>query len=143
MGHDTNVDMPIELVLLAAEPVSADPTELSAALRYAVRDPYAVTLHFPANGVSPAVTWTFDRQLLLTGLRVHAGEGDVRIWPAHDRPDHTYIQLSAPSGRALFAAATQDLQLFLDTTIALVAEGAEADQVDMDAELDALLGPVS
>lgn len=142
MVRDTDVEMTIQLVLLATEPIPAEPTALGASLRYAVRDPYAVTVHFPAGAASSPVTWTFDRDLIADGLHGSAGEGDVHIRPAADRPGATYIQLSAPAGRALFAAPTAVLQLFLDATTTLVPVGAEADHVDFDAELEAVFGTV-
>lgn len=142
MVRDTDVDMTIQLVLLATEPIPAEPTALVASLRYAVRDPYAVTVHFPAGASSSPVTWTFDRELIARGVRDAAGEGDVHIWPAADRPDATYIQLSAPAGRALFAAPTAVLQLFVDATTTIVPIGAETEHIDVDAELEAVFGKV-
>jgi hypothetical protein len=142
MVHDTDVDMTIQLVLLATEPVPAEPTTLTASLRYVSTDPFAVSVLFPAGAASSAVTWTFDRHLIAAGLRASAGEGDVRVWPAADRPGSTYLQLSAPAGRALFAAPSAVLQLFLDATTRLVPIGAETEHVDIDAELGALLGHV-
>lgn len=142
MVRDTDVDMTIQLVLLATEPVPAEPATLSASLRYAVRDPYAVTVHFPAGAASSPVTWTFDRELIARGLHASTGEGDVRIWPAADRPGATYIQLSAPAGRALFAGPSAVLQLFVDATTTIVPIGSEAEHIDVDAELAAVFGTV-
>ncbi|MDR1998329.1 MAG: SsgA family sporulation/cell division regulator [Frankiaceae bacterium] len=142
MVRDADVEMTIQLVLLSTEPIPTDPTPLSAALRYAVRDPYAVAVCFPAGVASSPVTWTFDRELVASGVRAPAGEGDVHIWPAADRPDSTYIQLSAPAGRALFAAPTAVLQLFIDATTTLLPIGTETDHIDFDAELAAVFGTV-
>lgn len=142
MARDADVDMTIHLVLLATDPIASEPTGLTASLRYAARDPYAAALHFPAGSASTPVTWTFDRELLLRGARERAGDGDVRVWPAGDRPDATYIELSAPAGRALFAAPTAALQLFIDATTTLVPIGSESIGIDIDAELQAILGTV-
>jgi hypothetical protein len=50
-----------------------------------------------------------------------------------------YVELCSPSGRALFTLPRPVLADFLTRCHALVAPGAEADHLDIDAELDLLL----
>jgi hypothetical protein len=49
------------------------------------------------------------------------------------------VELSAPSGWAVFATAAGRLGEFLLATYQLVPAGAELDRVDVDAELAALV----
>jgi hypothetical protein len=142
MVFGADVDMTVRLTLLATEPVATEPAQLLAALRYTPEDPYAVKVVFPAGPSSTAVTWTFDRELIRSGLIRRAGHGDVRIWPGAESGEHdsTYLELTAPGGRALLSAPTATLVAFLDATSAAVPFGAEAELIDIDAELDALLG---
>lgn len=142
MVFGADVDMAVRLTLLATEPVASGRTELRCSLRYAPIDPYAVSVVFQAVPTASAVTWTFDRELMRLGLTGQTGLGDVRIWPGPvtDSPDTTYLELTAPTGRALLGAPTSILLAFLDATAAAVPFGAEAEFVDMDAELEALLG---
>lgn len=140
MAPGAAVDMAVRFTLHATEPVPCERTMLHSILRYAAVDPYAVAIMFPAGPSSEAVTWALDRDLVRAGLSAAAGIGDVRIWPAPEDGDTTYVELRAPAGQALLSASTTQLQAFLDATAAVVAFGAEADFVDIDAELEALLG---
>ena len=140
-----DVEVPVRLTLLAAEPVRCEPTTLTSTLRYCPADPYAVSIVFPAAASSPGVTWTFDRDLLRSGIAGAAGVGDVRIRAvdAADRgghPDTALITLTAPGGRAVLSAPLPVLRRFLDAASAVVAFGREPDFVDLDGELEALLG---
>lgn len=56
---------------------------IPVALRFAVAEPLAVRIVFPA-GLSPEGTdneWVFPRALLEAGLQAPTGTGDVRVWP--------------------------------------------------------------
>jgi hypothetical protein len=142
MIFGADVDMAVRLTLLATEPVPSEPAHLVCSLRYAPSDPYAVSVVFPSGPEAMTVTWTFDRQLLRDGITGHAGVGDVQIWPSDDprQPMATFVELTAPGGRALLSAPTAALMQFLDATAAVVGFGAEDEHIDMDAELEALLG---
>ncbi|MCU1689620.1 MAG: sporulation and cell division protein SsgA [Pseudonocardiales bacterium] len=142
MGSGADVDLTVRLTLLATEPVSSERTQLVSSLRYSPSDPYAVSVVFPAGPAASAVTWTFDRELMRLGITRQTGLGDVQIWPAPDADDAgtTYVELTAPGGRALLSAPTTALVAFLDATAAAVPFGTEAEFIDMDAELEALLG---
>jgi hypothetical protein len=113
---------------------------LDASLRYDRDDPYAVHLSFPTSSGRHPIEWIFARSLVADGLTVPAGDGDVRIWPAPaDLTGPVYVELCSPSGRALFAVPRPVLAEFVARCHVLVAPGAEAEYLDLDAELDMLL----
>ncbi|QIZ33927.1 SsgA family sporulation/cell division regulator [Saccharopolyspora sp. ASAGF58] len=107
-------------------------------LRYDTRDPYAVVAAF-RTGRAGWVEWVFARDLLADGLIAHAGEGDVTIRPALDAPEVVAIELSSPSGHAVFEASAQELADFLDRTYDVVVPGNENLWVDVDEALTRLL----
>ncbi|MGW0561108.1 SsgA family sporulation/cell division regulator [Streptomyces sp. NPDC003016] len=105
-------------------------------LRYATRDPYAVRMTFHLPGDAP-VTWVFGRELLLDGLNMPCGEGDVHIEPAG--PDglmDVHIRLQVAGDRALFRASAAPLVAFLDRTDRLVPLGQECTRGDFDGDLE-------
>jgi Streptomyces sporulation and cell division protein, SsgA len=113
---------------------------LDASLRYDRDDPYAVHLSFPTSPGWDPIEWIFARSLVSDGLTAPAGDGDVRIWPfREDRSGPVYVELCSPSGRALFAVPRPVLAGFVARCHALVPPGAEAEYLDLDAELDLLL----
>jgi len=107
-------------------------------LRYDTSDPYAVVAAF-RTGRAGWVEWVFARDLLADGLIAHAGEGDVAIRPAVDDPEVVAIELSSPSGHAVFEASAQELADFLDRTYDVVVPGNENLWVDVDDALTRLL----
>jgi hypothetical protein len=121
-------------------------TEVPALLCYDASDPFAVRVAFgdPLDGddaLDPddGVTWLLSRELLQAGLDRPAGEGDVRLWPAHAASDAMYLHLRAPSGEALFELSRASVIAFLRRTEALVPLGTEAARLELDDELDLLL----
>ncbi|HEY8373718.1 MAG TPA: SsgA family sporulation/cell division regulator [Pseudonocardiaceae bacterium] len=107
-------------------------------LRYDTQDPYAVVAAF-RTGRAGWVEWVFARDLLADGLIAEAGMGDVRIRPAADNPEVVLIELSSPSGHAVFEASAQELAEFLDRTYDVVVPGNENLWVDLDRALAQLL----
>ena len=98
--------------------------KLDASLGYQPSDPYAVAVTFRTPGGD--VVWTFARELLARGLAAPAGEGDVPVWPS-------------PDGELLVQAPAQDITAFVNQTIALVPEGSEGSQFDIDELIGQLL----
>lgn len=107
-------------------------------LRYDTRDPYAVVAAF-RTGRAGWVEWVFARDLLADGLIAHAGEGDVAIRPSVDDPEVVVVELSSPSGHAVFEASAQELADFLDRTYDVVVPGNENLWVSVDDALTRLL----
>lgn len=107
-------------------------------LRYDTRDPYAVIAAF-RTGHTGWVEWVFSRDLLADGLIAYAGEGDVRIRPAADNPEVVVVELSSPSGHAMFEASAEELADFLDRTYDVVLPGNEDMWVNVDEALTHLM----
>src|SRR3984885_10751126 len=97
--------------------VAPDSTALAvrASLRYDPADPYAVHVLFHAESAGgEAVSWSFARELLVTGLDEPAGIGDVRVWPWNTpRGEFVALALSSPDGNALFEVPRSVLVRFL------------------------------
>lgn len=115
--------------------------ELPASLVYDPEDPYAVALVFHAS--EGDVTWMVSRELLVTGARGPAGDGDVMVWPAltPDLDDAVVIRLQAPSGRLVLRLAMPELDDFLARSLCLVPWGTESAHLDLDALVADLLTP--
>jgi hypothetical protein len=112
-----------------------------AGLGYDAADPYAVRVGFRTAPGGDVVEWTFARQLLTDGVTAPAGEGDVRTWPrSRDGEPVVCLSLTSPSGSALFEIPVPDLVEFLTMTYAAVPTGTESAHVDVEAELEHLLG---
>lgn len=103
-------------------------------------DPYAVHVCFD-TGAKARVIWTFARELLAEGMRQPIGLGDVNLAPVRG-PAGTgrlRLRLSSPTGEATFELPRHDVARFLRATFTLVPPGAEADQLNLDAELASVL----
>ncbi|MFI9389099.1 SsgA family sporulation/cell division regulator [Kutzneria sp. NPDC052558] len=118
----------------------APPIPVEVELRYATRDPFAVTAFFH-TGSDCWVEWCFARDLLADGLLAEAGLGDVRIRPDLDNAELVVLVVSSPAGTAAFEAYAQDLAEFLDHSYDLVPLGAESEWAGVDDELTGLLAP--
>jgi hypothetical protein len=116
----------------AATPVVAD-------LSYDPTDPYAVAATFVLEHMQ--VSWTFARDLLITGVHEPTGDGDVRVWPGLDPLGHALvnIEISSTDGVALLQARSSELHPFVDQMKRVVRPGAESTHVDIDAALAAIL----
>ncbi|MBK3579889.1 SsgA family sporulation/cell division regulator [Streptomyces sp. MBT65] len=108
-------------------------------LGYETCDPYAVRLTFHLPGDAP-VTWTFGRELLIDGVGVACGEGDVRIEPVDpEMLGEVLIRLQVGGDQALFRTGAAPLVAFLDRTDRLVPLGQEGALADFDTHLDEAL----
>ena len=123
-------------------------TDVPAVLGYDPTDPYAVHISFGEVGTSSdgapvapegGITWLLARDLMRAGLDRPAGDGDVRIWPAHSAADVLFLHLRAPSGEALFELSRGAVAAFLRHTDAMVPPGSEGALLGLDDELSALL----
>jgi hypothetical protein len=132
----TTVRSPARFDLIAPH-AEAVPVEVE--LRYDGRDPYAVQASFQTGRTGTTVEWVFARDLLADGMITEAGTGDVKVRPAICSPDRVELELTSPSGHALFAANAADLAEFLERTYELVPPGSEYTWLDLDLALDDLL----
>jgi hypothetical protein len=134
----TAVEVETSLRLVAPDATSLP---VRASLRYDPADPYAVHVLFHAESAGgEAVSWSFARELLMTGLDEPAGMGDVRVWPWNNpRGDFVALALSSPDGNALFEVPRSVLVRFLRRTYVVVPRGKETELLDLDAAVVRLL----
>lgn len=107
-------------------------------LTYHSRDPYAVQASF-RTGNGTAVDWVFARDLLHDGLIAPAGTGDVQVQPMPHNPNRVQLELSSPSGHAVFTTCAQTLGDFLHQTYVAVPPDTEYSWLDFDVALSDLL----
>ncbi|MGZ9931407.1 SsgA family sporulation/cell division regulator [Streptomyces sp. NC-S4] len=94
---------------------------IPVALRFAVAEPLAVRIVFPA-GLSPEGTdneWVFPRALLEAGLQAPTGTGDVRVWPCGRV--QAVVEFHSPEGVAVVQFDIAALRRFLRRTYAPAA----------------------
>ncbi len=132
----TTVRSPAMFDLIAPH-AEAVPVEVE--LRYDGRDPYAVQASFQTGRTGTTVEWVFARDLLADGMITEAGTGDVKVRPALGNPDRIELELTSPSGHALFVARAAQLGDFLERTYELVPPGTEQSWLNLDLALDDLL----
>ena len=115
-------------------------TPLDAEFEYNPADPYAVSILF-SDEPTP-VRWTFARELLVEGFYEPTGDGDVHVWPCLNTEGAAVVilELSSPSGEVLVQVSSRSLSAFIHQMVAMVPSGAEAQHVDLDAEIAQLLG---
>ncbi len=107
-------------------------------LSYHSRDPFAVQASF-RTGNGTAVDWVFARDLLQDGLIAESGTGDVRVMPMPHNPSKVQLELSSPSGHAVFTTCAQALGDFLHRTFEAVPRNTEYSWLDFDMALADLL----
>jgi hypothetical protein len=131
---------------------------LVASMYYSGSDPYAVRMAFHVGSDEP-VEWIFARDLLAAGTESRQGEGDVQVWPSavsvaeagdlvligtadpEESPGRVLnIELSSPFGQAHFEAPAEAMSAFLQRTYQIVPAGQERHYIDIETELNDLLG---
>lgn len=117
---------------------------LVGGLFYSREDPYAIRIAFHLGLYGP-VEWIFARDLLSMGVEGREGTGDVQVWPSAGseggEPGSVLnIELSSPSGQAHFEAPAREVLDFLRRTYRVVPDGEESDHIDVETELNDLLG---
>jgi hypothetical protein len=120
--------------------VSADTgdAEVAAELRYDPRDPLAVSLAIGVECAAPVV-WVFGRDLLADGTSRASGIGDITVEPAKDIDNRDLRITLATDCLATMIADRAKVVEFLVESFTIVPSGCELDQVDLDAEIAALL----
>lgn len=106
-------------------------------LTYHSRDPYAVQAAFRTG--NSTVEWVFARDLLHDGLLAPTGVGDVRVQPLPGNVGRVRLELSSPSGYAVFTTCAQALGDFLNRTYDAVPAGSEYGWLNFDVALTDLL----
>ncbi|WP_338692871.1 SsgA family sporulation/cell division regulator [Streptomyces sp. Q6] len=102
-------------------------------LSYDGTDPLAITMTFDTCRERP-VRWILSRELLAEGLVDPVGEGDVRIWPVHDRDGGlTSFRVRLGNTRtALMEFDAEPVVNWLARTYRMVPRGTELNGVDWD-----------
>jgi hypothetical protein len=117
-------------------------TPVGVELRYDPRDPFAVGAVFDTDGAQ--IPWIFARDLLLDGLSVPTGTGDLHLWPSVDEAGDPVVvlQLCAPDGEAVLQAGAAELGAFLTATMDEIPFGAESVHLDLDGLIADILADV-
>jgi hypothetical protein len=120
-----------ELIQLDDRSVPVDVT-----LAYEAGQPHAVHLTLVLAG-SDSVAWLVSRDLLAEGFVAPVGDGDIRLSPLSDQ--HALLELRSAEGEAWFRIPTDEMLDFLEDSYQLVPKNREAEWLDMDSSLSALL----
>jgi hypothetical protein len=116
-----------------------------ARLEYSETDPWAVWARFragfPGDPMTVDFEWAFARDLLSVGLHVESGQGAVRVrpWVLPRRRRVVMIELLTTAGPVGFTTPAAGVRRFLKAARALVPPGTEAQHVDIDAGIAAIL----
>ena len=157
MNRSSSTTISAELALKLVVPQQTI-VPLVASMYYSGSDPYAVRMAFHV-GTDEPVEWIFARDLLAAGTESRQGGGDVQVWPSaasvaeagdldligtadpeESRGKVLNIELSSPFGRAHFEAPAEAMLAFLQRTYQIVPAGREGRYIDIETELNALLG---
>ncbi|MEU9448839.1 SsgA family sporulation/cell division regulator [Streptomyces sp. NPDC048277] len=113
---------------------------VGARFSYDTARPFEVNVDF-STAAGGAVTWVLSRELLMHGLVVPSGEGDIRVFPPcrHHGGQHLFVLLRGRIGEALLEIDCQPLQAWLVRTLEIVAFGAESESFDWDGSLERVL----
>ena len=112
---------------------------VDADMVYDQRDPFAMSMVFQTL---PPVTWTFSRELLMTGMYEPVGDGDVHVWPCLSGTGEAVVifEFSSPDGEVLVQASLRECTRFVARMLDSVPHGQEAQYLDIDAAITELLG---
>lgn len=116
---------------IAALHADGEPVPVSTRWTYRADEPFAITVAF-ATERGRWVEWIFARDLLIEGLDVTSGEGDLRVSPHLTDPEVLLLEIRSPSGRATFELDRDDTEDFLAATLELVPVGTESTHFDID-----------
>lgn len=103
-------------------------------LSYHRDTPYSVFVCFGQD-----ITWEFSRDLLVGGLRRHAGIGDVRTWTVRDK---FHMLLSNPIESTVVVFPADDIREFVNNTCRAVPLGSELRHFNVDDLLKQLDGEI-
>lgn len=139
MKRNTRTSVVTEHVTLAFLDDEGVQASLDSELVYERHDPFAMSMVFKTL---PPVTWTFSRELLLTGMYEPTGDGDVHIWPclSVDGEAVVIFEFCSPDGEVLVQAELADCTRFADRMLACVPTDEESAHLDLDVTITQLLG---
>jgi hypothetical protein len=123
----------------ALHTAQGEPVPVSTRWTYRADEPFAITVAF-ATERGRWVEWIFARDLLIAGMDIPSGEGDLHVAPHPDDADLLLLEIRSPNGSATFELDRDDTEDFLTHTLELVPAGTESTRFDIDrllAELTA------
>jgi hypothetical protein len=100
---------------------------------FPAQDPYAIVfVFFTPNPIQ----WIFARDLLVEGIEVPVGVGDVKFRPAGD---HVIMSISDEAGGdAEFSFLKTDIQAIIEIAQTMMPRGKESEAINWDSELEVL-----
>jgi hypothetical protein len=102
---------------------------------YSADDPFAVTLAVRTRH-DRWVEWLLARDLVVEALTGPAGIGDIRMSPQEVQGyDIVEIEIRSGDGRAVLEVDRDLLRHFVESSLELIAQGAESTVIDFDAEI--------
>ncbi len=102
---------------------------------YRADDPYAVMMSI-SRPSGRWIEWLLARDLLVEGMLIPSGMGDVRVAPLSDEEfDIVEVKIGDDEGFASLEFDRELMERFLAATYEVVPLGAEADVIDIAAEL--------
>lgn len=134
-AHQRTAFAATEMILISDAVLPA----VNAEFRYHSEDPFAVQMLLSVDQ-SPAISWVFGRELLINGVCMPSGMGDVQVYPTHDG---VVIELRSGGTTAVLLAHTPDVMDFTDRTLHLVPLGTEMQHYGLDDDLSLLQVPDS
>jgi hypothetical protein len=102
---------------------------------FSTSDPFAVTVAVRTS-TDRWVEWLVSRELVIESLNGPAGIGDIRMSPqVVQEYEIVEIEISSFDGRAVLEVDRELLTQFVDSTLEVVALGAEMEWMDLDREI--------
>lgn len=111
----------------------------SVAFRYNAKEPFAVRMSVSVSVADAHMEWVFDRDLLIQGVDMPTGLGDVQVWPASQRPelpeaddDTILVRIGSPEAQATLAIPAKVVRDFVERTQDAVPVGTESHLLRFD-----------
>lgn len=111
-------------------------TPLLTRWSYRADDPFAVMMSI-SRPSGRWIDWLLSRDLLIEGLAIPAGIGDVRLTPFTDEEfDVLEVRIGDDEGFASLEFDRDLIERFLEATFDIVPAGAESAVIDVEAEIE-------
>jgi len=133
MTEDTRIDR-VRQDMFAV--LHGQETPLLTRWSYRADDPFAVMMSI-SRPSGRWIDWLLSRDLLIEGLAIPAGIGDVRLTPFTDEEfDVLEVRIGDDEGFASLEFDRDLIERFLEATFDIVPAGAESAVIDVEAEIE-------
>jgi hypothetical protein len=133
MNEDTRIDR-VRQDMFAV--LHGQETPLLTRWSYRADDPFAVMMSI-SRPSGRWIDWLLSRDLLIEGLAIPAGIGDVRLTPFTDEEfDVLEVRIGDDEGFASLEFDRDLIERFLEATFDIVPAGAESAVIDVEAEIE-------